>query len=151
MKVYQTNRIRNVAVIGNVNSGKTTLTEAILFEGKVIDRRGTVEAKNTVTDYHVIEHERLNTVKTSMAYAEWADYKINLLDTPGIDDFVGEVLAALKVAEVSLMVINAQNGVEVGTEIYWRWTKQRNAPVMFVVNQLDHDKANYDEFLKKSP
>ena len=150
MKVYQTNRIRNVAVIGNVNSGKTTLTEAILFEGKVIDRRGTVEAKNTVTDYHVIEHERLNTVKTSMAYAEWADYKINLLDTPGIDDFVGEVLAALKVAEVSLMVINAQNGVEVGTEIYWRWTKQRNAPVMFVVNQLDHDKANYDEFLKKA-
>lgn len=150
MKVYQTNRIRNVAIIGNVNSGKTTLTEALLFEGGVIDRRGTVEAKNTVSDYHEIEHEKMNSIKTSIAYTEWADHKINILDTPGFDDFVGEVLAAMKVTEASIMTINAQNGVEVGTEIYWRWAKQRNVPVMFVVNQLDHEKANFDEFLKES-
>lgn len=148
MKVYQTNEIRNIALVGGAKSGKTTLAEAMLFEGGVIKRRGTIEEKNTVSDYREIEIERQNSVFSTVLYAEYEGKKINIIDAPGFDDFVGEVLAALKVAETAVLVVNAQNGVEVGTEITWRYTTRNHKPVIFVVNQLEHDKANFEETLQ---
>jgi elongation factor G len=145
MKVYQTNEIRNIALVGGAKSGKTTLAEAILFEGGVIKRRGSIEDKNTVSDYREIEIERQNSVFSTVLYAEYAGKKINIIDAPGFDDFMGEVIAALKVAETSVLVVNAQNGVEVGTEITWRYTTRYEKPVIFVVNQLEHEKANFEE------
>ncbi len=147
MKVYQTNEIRNIALVGGAKSGKTTLAEALLYEGGVIKRRGTIEDKNTVSDYREIEIERQNSVFSTVLYAEHAGKKVNIIDTPGFDDFVGEVIAALKVAETSVLVVNAQNGVEVGTEITWRYTTRYEKPVVFVVNQLEHEKANFEETL----
>jgi elongation factor G len=148
MKVYQTSDIKNVAILGSINSGKTTLAEAMLFEGGVIDRRGTVEAKSTVSDHREIEQERLNTLYSTPLYAEWEGKKINFIDTPGLDDFVGEVYSSLKAVEVVLMMLNTQNGVEVGTEIQFRNVKTFNKPVIFVANQLDHEKSNFDDTVK---
>jgi len=147
MKVYQTNEIRNIALVGGAKSGKTTLAEAILFEGGVIKRRGTIEDKSTVSDYREIEIERENSIFSTVLYAEYAGKKINIIDAPGFDDFVGEVIAALKVTDSALLVVNAQNGVEVGTEITWRYTTRYEKPVVFVINQLEHEKANFDETL----
>ncbi|MBO4739172.1 MAG: elongation factor G [Bacteroidales bacterium] len=149
MKVYQTNDIRNVALLGGSRAGKTTLAEAMLFHGGVISRRGSVEDKNTVSDYRDIELERQNSIYSTVLYAEHNGIKINMIDCPGFDDFVGEVVGALRVADASLMVVNAQNGVEVGTEIQWRWAKKAEKPLVFVVNQLDHDKANFDETFRQ--
>jgi elongation factor G len=148
MKVYQTNEIRNIALIGGAKAGKTTLAEAMLFEGGVIKRRGTIEDKNTVSDYREIEIERGNSIFSTVLYTEFAGKKINIIDAPGFDDFMGEVIAALKVAETSVLVVNAQNGVEVGTEITWRYTTKYEKPVVFVVNQLEHEKANFEEVLQ---
>ncbi len=149
MKVYQTKEIRNVALIGGNRVGKTTLAEAMAFHGGVISRRGTVEDKNTISDYREIELERQQSIQSTILYSEYAGKKINILDCPGIDDFVGEVIGSLRVADTALMVINAQNGVDVGAEIQWRWTKKMHTPVVFVVNQLDHEKANFDETLRE--
>ena len=149
MKVYQTKEIRNVALIGGNRVGKTTLAEAMAFHGGVISRRGTVEDKNTISDYREIELERQQSIQSTVLYSEYAGKKINILDCPGIDDFVGEVIGSLRVADTALMVINAQNGVDVGAEIQWRWTKKMHTPVVFVVNQLDHEKANFDETLRE--
>ncbi len=145
MKVYQTNEIKNIALIGSAKSGKTTLAESILFEGGLIKRRGTVEDKNTVSDYREIEFEREASVFSTVLFAEYNGLKINIIDTPGIDDFIGEVITALKVADTAVMLINAQNGVEVGTEITWRYVNRDEKPAMFVVNQLEHEKAKFDE------
>jgi elongation factor G len=149
MKVYQTNEIRNIALIGGAKTGKTTLAEAMLFEGGVISRRGTVEDKNTVSDYRPIELERQNSVSSSILYTFSDNKKINIIDTPGFDDFIGEVIGALRVADTAVMVVNAQNGVEVGTEITWRWTNRNNTPVIFAVNTLDNEHANFDEALRQ--
>ncbi len=149
MKVYQTNEVKNIALIGGAKSGKTTLAEAMLFEGGIINRRGTIEDKNTVSDYKEIELERQNSVYSSILYTEFNGKKINIIDTPGFDDFIGEVVAALKVVDTAVMVINAQNGVEVGTEISWRYTNRDHTPVVFVVNQLEHEKANFDEAIRE--
>lgn len=149
MKVYQTNEIRNIALIGGAKSGKTTLAEAMLFEGGVISRRGTVEDKNTVSDYRPIELERQNSVSASILYTLADNKKINILDTPGFDDFCGEVISALRVADTALMVINGQNGVEVGTEISWRYSNRANTPVVFVINHLDQENANFEETLRQ--
>jgi len=148
MKVYQTGDIRNIALVGGAKSGKTTLAECLLLEGGVINRRGTVEDKNTVSDYREIELERQNSVFSTVLYAEYNGKKINIIDTPGFDDFVGEVLAALTVSDLAVMLINAQNGIEVTTEISWRNLTRMNKPVMFVMNQLDHEKANFEEVLR---
>ena len=142
MKVFQTNEIRNIVLIGGAKSGKTTLGEAMLFEGGVISRRGSVEDKNTVSDYRPIELERQNSVVATVLYTLYDGKKINIIDTPGFDDFIGEVIAALKVSDTALMVVNAQNGVEVGTEITWRHTSKNGTPVIFVVNSLDLEHAN---------
>ena len=149
MKVFQTNEIRNIALIGGAKSGKTTLGEAMLFEGGVISRKGSVEDKNSVSDYRPIELERQNSVVASILYTLCDNKKINIIDTPGFDDFIGEVVSALKVADTALMVVNAQNGVEVGTEITWRYTNKKNTPVVFVVNYLDHEHANFDETIRQ--
>ena len=147
MKVYQTKEIRNVALIGGNRTGKTTLAEAMAFHGGVVSRRGTVEDKNTISDYRDVELERQQSIQSTVMYAEFEGSKINMIDCPGFDDFIGETIGALRVMDSALMVINAQNGVDVGAEIQWRWTKNMNVPVVFVVNQLDHEKANFDETL----
>jgi len=149
MKIYQTSEIKNIALIGSAKTGKTTLAEAMVFEGGSINRRGSVDEGNTLSDYREIELERGNSIFSSVLYTEMAGKKINIIDNPGFDDFIGEVVASLKVADCALMLINAQNGVEVGTEITWRHTVKNNSPVIFVVNQLEHDKANYDETLRQ--
>jgi elongation factor G len=149
MKVYQTKEIRNIALIGGAKSGKTTLAESMLFEGGVVTRRGTIEDKNTVSDYRDIELERQNSVFSTVLYAEFEGHKINIIDCPGFDDFVGETVAALKVADTGLMVVNAQNGVEVGTEISWRNTTRAAKPVIFAVNHLEHENSNFDETIRQ--
>ncbi|KAF0201346.1 MAG: elongation factor [Bacteroidetes bacterium] len=149
MKVYKTNELRNIALIGGAKSGKTTLSEAILFEGGVITRRGTIEDKNTVSDYRQIELERQNSVASTVMYAEHNGHKINLIDAPGFDDFIGEVVAALNVADTAFMVINGQNGVEVGTEINFRQTKANNTPLVFLVNHLENEKSSFEESLRQ--
>lgn len=149
MKVYKTNELRNIALIGGAKSGKTTLSEAILFEGGVINRRGTIEDKNTVSDYRSIELERQNSVGSTVMYAEHKDFKINFIDTPGFDDFIGETVAALNVADTAFMLINAQHGTEVGTEIHFRQTKAIEEPVIFLINQLDHEKSNFEESFRQ--
>ncbi|HPE55352.1 MAG TPA: elongation factor G [Bacteroidales bacterium] len=149
MKVYQTKDIRNIALVGGAKSGKTTLAEAMLFEGGRINRRGTIDDKNTVSDYRPIELERENSVFSTVLYTEFNNRKINIIDTPGFDDFVGEVIAALKVADTAVSVVNAQNGVEVGTEIAWRNTSKYNTPVIFAINHLEHENSNFDETLRQ--
>jgi elongation factor G len=149
MKVYQTNEIKNIALIGGAKAGKTTLAEAMLFEGGVINRRGSVDDKNSVSDYREIELERQASVFSTVMYTEYAGKKINIIDAPGFDDFIGEVVAALKVSDTAVMVVNAQNGVEVGTEITWRHVTRLEKPTVFLMNQLEHEKANFDESLRQ--
>lgn len=149
MKVYQTNEIRNIALVGGAKTGKSTLAESMLFEGGVITRRGTIEDKNTVSDYREIELERQNSVFSTVLYAEYEGRKINMIDCPGFDDFVGEVVAALHVADTAVMVVNAQNGVEVGTEISWRNATKANIPVVFAINHLEHENSNFDETIRQ--
>lgn len=149
MKVYKTNEIRNVALVGSAKSGKTTLAESILFQGGLINRRGSVDDKNTVSDYREIELERQNSVFSTVLYSEYKGHKINLIDNPGFDDFVGEVVTALRVCDSAIMVINAQNGIEVGTEIHWRHTVKNNTPVVFAINHLEHEKSSFEETLRQ--
>jgi len=149
MKVYQTNEIRNVVLIGGAKTGKTTLAEAMLFEGGTITRKGSVEDKNTVSDYRDIELERQNSVFASILYAEYGGKKLNIIDTPGFDDFVGEVMSSLYVADTAIMVINTQSGIEVGTEVTWRITDKYNKPVIFAVNHLEHEHANFDDVISQ--
>jgi elongation factor G len=148
MRTYQTDQIKNIVVCGNPKSGKTTLTEAMLFEGGVIERRGAVEGKNTVSDYNEIEHENENSVFTTVLYTEYADKKINILDTPGLDDFSGGLITALRPTDAALIIINGQHGVEIGTEIQGRHLESHNKPAILAVNQLDHDKANFEKVLE---
>ncbi|MCL2417104.1 MAG: elongation factor G [Bacteroidales bacterium] len=149
MKVYQTNEIRNIALIGGAKSGKTTLAEAMAFEGGVVSRRGTIDDKNTVSDYREIELDRKNSVVASLLYAEKDGNKINIIDCPGMADYAGEVVSALSVVEAAVMVVNAQAGAEAGTDLSWRHTRKGNVPLMFVINQLDGEKANFEDTLKQ--
>ena len=149
MKVYKTNQIRNIALVGNAGSGKTTLVEAMLFEGGVINRKGEVTAKNTVSDFTEIEQSYGNSVYSSLSYTEKNNVKINILDTPGMDDLCGVVVSSLNVADLGLMVINSVNGVEAGTEAVSRHADKVNTPLIFVFNQLDHDNTNFEASLEK--
>jgi elongation factor G len=144
MKVYDDKHIKNVVLVGASKSGKTTLAEAMLFEAGLINRRGTVEEKNTVSDYHEIEHERGNSVYATTMHTEWRDYKINIIDTPGLDDFIGEVISSLRVADTAVMMLNSENGVEVGTELIWNYVEKFQKPIIFAVNHLDHSKSDFD-------
>lgn len=147
MKVYQTNEIKNIAILGSSGSGKTTLAEAMLYEGGVIKRRGTVGAGNTVSDYFPVEKEYGYSVFSTVFSVEWQNRKLNFIDCPGSDDFIGGAVSALNVTDTALMVINGQYGVEVGTINQFRYTEQFHKPVIFVVNQLDNDKTDYDVVL----
>ena len=148
MKTYNTDSIRNVVLLGNAGSGKTTLAEAMLYEGKVIERRGSIDAKNTVSDHTEIEQNYQRSIYSTVLFTEFMDCKLNLIDTPGSDDFCGGVFSAFQVADTGVMVINAQQGVEVGTEIFARYASEHNKPLIFVMNQLDHEKANYESAIE---
>ncbi|MGQ9620267.1 MAG: elongation factor G, partial [Bacteroidales bacterium] len=135
-------------LIGNSNSGKTTLAEAMLFNGGIIDRRGVVEARNTVSDYRQVEHESGNSIFSTVLYTEYQNKKINILDAPGLDDFCGGVISSLFVSDCAIMLINVQNGVEVGTEIHFRYAEKLHRPVIMVINGLDHEKANFEKSIE---
>ncbi len=148
MKAYSTQNIRNVVLLGSTKSGKTTLSEAMLYEGKVIDRRGTVEAKNTVSDNAEIEQINQRSIYATPLYAEFMDTKFNIIDTPGADDFVGGAVSAFKVCDTGVLVVNAQQGVEVGTQIFSRYAREYKIPLIVAVNQLDGEKASWETTLE---
>ncbi len=147
MKVYDEKHIKNIVLLGAPKAGKTLLAEDMLFEAGIIHRRGSIESKNTVSDYHEIEQERGNSVFATPLHTEWQDYKINIIDTPGFDDFVGEMISSVRVADTCVMVINAQHGVEVGAELIWNYIDQFSKPTIFAINQVDHPKADFDAAL----
>ena len=149
MKVYQTNEIKNISILGSSRAGKTTLAEAMLFESGLIKRRGTVEAQNTVCDYFPVEHEYGYSVFPTPFHVEWNGKKLNFIDCPGADDFVGGTVTALNVTDTAIMLINGQYGVEVGTHNSFRNTEKYNKPVIFVINQLDHDKTDFDKIMEQ--
>ena len=148
MKTYNTEEIRNIALLGNSGSGKTTLAELMLYNGGVTNRVGHVENKNTVSDYNEVEHENSNSVFSSVLYTEYANKKINIIDAPGLDDFIGGVVSALNPADTGVMLINATNGVEVGTEIHSRFLERNEKPCILVINHLDHDKSNFEKTME---
>ena len=148
MKIYDDKHIKNVAFVGAHKSGKTTLAETMLFEAGLVSRRGSVENKNTISDYHAIEHERETSVFATPLHTEWRNYKINIIDTPGLDDYIGEITSTMHVTDSVVMVINAQYGVEVGTEIIWDYIDRFSHPTLFVINQIDHPSADFDESYK---
>lgn len=143
MNVYDANHIRNVVLVGHQGSGKTMLAEAMLHVSGALKRMGSIEEGSTVSDYHESERERKMSIFTSLLHAEWKKYKINILDTPGYPDFVGEVVAAMKVADTAIYVMNAAEGVQVGTELAWQYGEQTQKPSMFVVNHLDKGEADF--------
>ena len=145
MKVYQPSKIRNVVLLGHSGSGKTTLAETMLFESGTINRRGSIEEGNTISDYHDIEKEKQKSVFSSIMNLDWRGNKINLLDTPGTSDYIGDVLGALKVADTAIFVLNSEYGVEVGTESLWKYTAKYRIPSLFVVNKLDHTNSNFQQ------
>jgi elongation factor G len=142
-------RIKNVALFGHQGAGKTTLVETMLFEAGELQRRGHVEEGNTVSDYHPLEQERGNSLFSTLLHLNWKDHKLNLIDTPGFDDFAGEIHAALHVVDSVVMVLNAQYGVEVGTELIWENAQEAHKPTLFAINQLDTEKADYDRCLEQ--
>jgi len=150
MAEHDTSHVKNIVLLGHLGSGKTTLAESMLFEAGLINRRGSIEEKNTVADYHELEQERGNSVFSTLLHTQWRGYKINIIDTPGYDDFVGEVVASLRVADTGVVLLNACFGVEVGTEIIWEYTEQFKTPIIFAVNQVDHEKADFDKTVEQA-
>ena len=147
MQVYDEKHIKNIVLLGAPKAGKTLLAEDMIFEAGIIHRRGTIETKNTVSDFHEIEHERGNSVFATSLHTEWQDFKINIIDTPGFDDFIGEMISSVRVADACVLVINAQHGVEVGTSLIWNYIDRYKKPTIFAINQVDHPKADFDAAL----
>ena len=147
MKVYQTNEIKNIALLGSAGSGKTTLAEAMVYEAGIIKRRGTVEGKNTMSDYFPVEQEYGYSVFSTVFHVEWNNKKLNIIDCPGSDDFVGGAITALNVTDQAVILINGQYGPEVGTQNAFRYTDKLQKPVIFLVNQLDRDNCDFDALL----
>ena len=147
MKVYQTNEIKNIALLGSAGSGKTTLAESMLFEAGIIKRRGSVEQKNTVSDYFPVEQEYGYSVFSTVFHVEWNNKKLNIIDCPGSDDFVGGAITALNVTDQAVILINGQYGPEVGTQNAFRYTEKLQKPVIFLVNQLDRDNCDFDTMM----
>ena len=144
MRVYQTNEIKNIALLGSAGSGKTTLAESLLFGSGIIKRRGTVEAKNTVSDYFPVEQEYGYSVFSTVFHVEWNNKKLNIIDCPGSDDFVGGAITALNVTDQAVILINGQYGPEVCTQNVFRYTEKLKKPVIFLINQLDSEKCDFD-------
>ncbi|MDE6342642.1 MAG: elongation factor G, partial [Muribaculaceae bacterium] len=149
MKVYKTNEIKNIALLGSKGSGKTTLAESMLFESGVIKRRGTVAGGNTVSDYFPVEKEYGYSVFSTVFAAEFNNKKLNIIDCPGADDFVGNAYTALGVTDIGVVTVDAEYGVEVGTENIVRTTAKLNKPVIFALNKMDGDKVDYDNVMEQ--
>ena len=144
MQTYKTEAIRNVVLLSHSGAGKTSLTEAMLFNAGHVTRLGKVEDGNTTSDYEPEEVRRGGSVQLSILPFEWNDTKVNLIDTPGYADFIGEVIAALKVADSALLVICAASGIEVGTELMWAEVTGRGLPTMILLNKMDRENANFN-------
>lgn len=150
MATYDSNHVKNIALLGHAGCGKTTLAESMLFDAGISKRRGSIAARNTVSDYHELETERQSSVFASLLHCPWKDYKINIIDTPGYDDFSGEVISALRVADTGVIVLNATAGVEVGADIIWEYTDNFKTPTIFVINKLDLPEADFDRTLREA-
>ncbi len=149
MKIYQSNEIKNISLLGSSGSGKTTLVEAMLYESGVIKRRGTIAAQSTVSDYFPVEKDYGYSVFSTVIQTEWLEKKLNFIDCPGSDDFIGGVVTSLNVTDTALILLNTQYGVEVGTNNHFRYTEKFKKPVIFVTNQLDQEKADFDKTLEQ--
>src|SRR5580704_6356985 len=145
MTSFDTSHVKNVVLLGHAGSGKTTLAECMLYEAGLTTRRGTIEEKNTVGDFFELEQQRGNSIFSKLLHTEWRGYKINILDTPGYDDFAGDLLAALRVADTGVLLLNANFGVEVGADLIWEYIERFRTPVLLAVNKLDQDKADFDQ------
>ncbi|HQT92900.1 MAG TPA: GTP-binding protein, partial [Candidatus Kryptobacter bacterium] len=145
MKDYLPTSLRNVALIGHGGCGKTTFAEAVLYAAGITGRMGTVAEGNTVSDYNHDEIERKFSVSTSLLHAEWRDLKFNILDPPGYPDFLGEVEAALRVSDVAVILVKSVEGIEVGTEIDWGFTRLYKTPTVFVVNKADAENSSFEK------
>ena len=145
MKIYESSKVRNVVVAGHAGSGKTTFVETMLFESGMIQRRGSIIDENTVSDFHSIEKEKQKSVFTTLTHLDWRGTKINLLDTPGTPDFSGEVAGAMAAADAVMFILNAEHGIEVGTELLWKQAEELNLPAFFVVNKPDSDKSDFQK------
>lgn len=148
MKVYNSHEIKNIALLGNDGSGKTTLTESLLFHSGQIKRRGRITSKNTISDYFPVEQDYGYSVFSTVFHAEWKGKKLNFIDCPGSDDFVGAAITALNVTDTAVLLINGQFGPEVGTQNHFRYTEKLHKPVIFLVNQLDADDCDYDAIVE---
>lgn len=150
MAEFDTSHVKNIVLLGHAGCGKTTLAESMLFEAGIITRRGTIAERNTVSDYHELEQERGNSIFSKLLHSKWRGYKINIIDTPGYDDFVGEVISSLRVADTGIMLLNAAAGVEVGADIIWEYTEKFKTPMIFAANKLDHDSSDFDKTVKEA-
>jgi elongation factor G len=150
MPEFDTSHVKNIVLLGHAGCGKTTLAECMLYEAGLINRKGSVDQRNTVGDYHALEQERGNSIFSKLMHTKWRGYKINILDTPGYDDFVGEVLSALRVADTGVMMLDGVMGVEVGTDIIWEYTERFKTPMIFAVNKLDDDQADFDRTVQQA-
>jgi elongation factor G len=150
MAEFDTSHVKNIVLLGHAGSGKTTLAECMLFEAGLISRRGSIAERNTTGDYHELEQERGNSIFSKLLHTKWRGYKINIIDTPGYDDFVGEVLSALRVADTGVMILNSVMGVEVGSDVIWEYTEKFKTPMIFAVNKLDEDNADFDKTVREA-
>ena len=148
MKEYLTNQIRNVALLGHLGSGKTSLSESMLYLSKAINKKGEVERKNTVSDYSVEEQNRLTSLSTSVIPVEWNNFKINFLDTPGSEEFSGEIAQDLAVVKGAVVLIDAQKGIEVGSERVWDELRLRHTPTIIFVNKADKENVKLDKIIE---
>lgn len=150
MPEFDTSHVKNIVLLGHAGSGKTTLAECMLYEAGLITRRGSIAERNTTGDYHELEQERGNSIFSKLLHTKWQGYKINIVDTPGYDDFAGEVISALRVADTGVMLLNSVMGVEVGTDIIWEYTETFKTPMIFAVNKLDEDNADFDKTVREA-
>ncbi|TMI62498.1 MAG: elongation factor G [Bacteroidetes bacterium] len=145
MPEFDTSHVKNIVLLGHAGCGKTSLAECMLYEAGLITRKGNIAERNTTGDYHELEQERGNSIFSKLMHTKWRGYKINIIDTPGFSDFIGEVISALRVADTGVMIINGAAGVEVGTDIMWEYTERFKTPMIFAVNKLDDDNADFDK------
>ncbi|MDB4286273.1 GTP-binding protein, partial [bacterium] len=149
MKYYETKNIKNIVLVGGAKAGKSTLAECMMFEGGVISRMGTIENGNTVSDFHEYEQERQNSIFSTIMHTEWRGTKINIIDTPGLSDYIGQATPGFRVADTAVLLLGAQHGVDVGAEVMMRYLRKRNKPTIMAVNQIDHPKADFDKTIEE--